>query len=149
MRTLAIVLAALVLFGCAAPAAQEIEVTRIVEVTRVVKADCPPCPACPACPACPEAQRCPTQAVAAPAAGEAEAPKRTGSFLVGPEIAPGIWRSEGTGESCWIQVKDLSGKVVDISGDPPGGTIRIPAGDLIVVIDAILNPDCTWEYLKP
>jgi hypothetical protein len=72
--------------------------------------------------------------------------------MVGVDIAPGIWRSSGTGSegsnSCWVDVKDLSGETKDIQGDPPGGTPRIPEGDWIIVFGT-LSPSCTWAFLKP
>jgi len=76
--------------------------------------------------------------------------KRDGSYMVGTEIAPGIWRSSGgsSDEECWIQIKKLSGDLVGIAGDLPGGTIRIPDGEYIVYIGGGSGNLCTWSFLK-
>jgi hypothetical protein len=79
------------------------------------------------------------------------ADKGDGSYMVGTEIAPGIWRSGGgnSDEKCWIQIKKLSGDLMGIAGDLPGGTIRIPAGEYIVYIGGGSGNKCTWSFLKP
>jgi len=77
--------------------------------------------------------------------------KKDGSFMVGTEITPGIWRSSGGDpkDKCWIQIKTLSGDLVDIAGDLPGGTIRIPTGQYIVYIGGGSGNLCTWTFLTP
>jgi hypothetical protein len=71
--------------------------------------------------------------------------KGEGSYLVGVDIAPGVWRSGGS-NLCPLELDDLSGKMIHFKYDPPGSTFRIPAGDYQV---EIMNNDCTWTFLKP
>jgi hypothetical protein len=80
-----------------------------------------------------------------------KADKGDGSYMVGSEIAAGIWRS-GDGSSsdeCWLTIKNLSGDLVNITGELPGATIRIPAGQYIVYIGGGSGNKCTWSYLLP
>jgi hypothetical protein len=79
-----------------------------------------------------------------------KAAKGDGSYRTGPNIAPGIWQSSGSGsEECWIVINNLDGDLIDIQGNPAGSTIRIPAGDYIVVIGGGSGNLCTWRFLQP
>jgi len=109
-----------------------IEVTRQVEVIREVIVT-----ATPSGP----------QATPQPTADSTTADKGKGSYLVGSEIAPGIWRSSGSG-TCDLTINDLSGELVDIALDPVGATFRVPDGQYVVVITSALG-SCTWGYLQP
>jgi hypothetical protein len=158
MKRLLIVLPAvvLILLGCATPetVVRTVEVTVVVPVTVEVPATCPDCPTCLTCITCPTP--CPSTGPTAPTEVPVDhalkAPKGAGSYMVGVDIAAGVWRSSGTGggslNSCYVEVKDLSGETEDIQGDPPGGTIRVPEGDWIVVFNAV-SSGCTWTFLKP
>lgn len=77
--------------------------------------------------------------------------KKDGSYMVGSEIAPGIWRSSGgsASEECWSRVETFSGDLEEISGELPGGTIRIPDGQYIVYIGGGSGNKCTWSFLMP
>ncbi len=77
--------------------------------------------------------------------------KRDGSYMVGSEIAAGIWRSSGgsADDECWLTIKTFSGDLVDITGELPGATIRIPAGEYIVYIGGGSGNKCVWSFLKP
>lgn len=72
-------------------------------------------------------------------------PKEDGFYIVGEEIAPGVWRSSPGLEGChWARYNDsnnLLGEYVGLSG----GVIRIRDTDYIVMLDG-----CgTWTYLGP
>jgi hypothetical protein len=71
--------------------------------------------------------------------------------MVGTEISPGIWRSKGgsSDEECAFQIDTLSGDLVGISYQLPGGTIRIPAGQYIVYIGGGSGNLCTWSFFSP
>jgi hypothetical protein len=86
-----------------------------------------------------------------PTIDKTKADKTDGSYMVGSEIAPGIWRSRGgeADEECWITVKTYGGDLKAIAGDLPGGTIRIPSGEYIVYIGGGSGNKCTWSLLKP
>ena len=73
--------------------------------------------------------------------------KGEGSYLIGSDIAPGIWRSSGSGE-CYLEVDNLSGDLLNNSLNPAGATFRIPAGDYLIVISSALG-NCTWSYFAP
>ena len=119
-----------------------VEVTRIVVVTATFSG--------PTETYTPTTTLAPT-ATPRPTIDQTKADKIDGSYMVGTEIAAGIWRSGGglPNEKCWIQIKTLSGDLVDIAGDLPGGTIRIPAGNNIVYIGGGSGNKCTWTFLKP
>lgn len=72
-----------------------------------------------------------------------KAPKGRGSYLVGVEMAPGIWRSSGTEDTCYLKLNSLAGELEDIVGDPPGSTFSVPVGDYIVIISG-----CEWMFYK-
>jgi hypothetical protein len=80
-----------------------------------------------------------------------KADKRDGSYMVGSEISPGIWRSSGGSpdENCWLSIKDFGGDLVDITGELPGATIRIPNGEYMVYIGGGSGNKCVWSFLKP
>jgi hypothetical protein len=72
-------------------------------------------------------------------------PKEDGFYIVGEEIAPGVWRSSPGLEDChWARYNasnNLLGEYEGISG----GVIRIRDTDYIVMLDG-----CgTWTYLGP
>ena len=109
------------------PVEIEVEVTRIVEVEIVGDAPAP----------------IPSGAAFDPKQG-------TGVYLVGVDIAPGIWRSSGTGDSdgdCWLRVNNLGGDYETASIEPVGVSHRIPAGDFQVVLNKY-SPECTWTYVS-
>jgi hypothetical protein len=80
-----------------------------------------------------------------------KADRGDGSYLVGTEIAAGIWRSSGgsPNDECWLTIKTLSGDLVDITGQLPGATIRILSGQYIVYIGGGSGNMCTWSFLMP
>jgi hypothetical protein len=86
-----------------------------------------------------------------PTIDQTKADKRDGSYMVGTEIAAGIWRSSGglPSEECWLTIKTLSGDLKAITGELPGATIRIPASQYIVYIGGGSGNQCTWSFLMP
>lgn len=86
-----------------------------------------------------------------PTVDQTKADKRDGSYMVGTEIATGIWRSSGGSPSkeCALEIKNFSGDLVDITYTLPGATIRIPAGQYMVYIGGGSGNQCTWSFLMP
>lgn len=54
-----------------------------------------------------------------------KAPKGDGFFLVGPEIAHGIWRSEGEYNKCYWKVTDVKGNIISNFIGTAGGTVYL------------------------
>jgi len=82
--------------------------------------------------------------------GSAFDPKGAGVYLAGVDMAPGIWRSSGTGDSdgeCWLLVYDLAGERSGGGIEPVGFSLRIPAGDLQIIIGEY-SPGCTWTWIS-
>jgi len=76
--------------------------------------------------------------------------KDSGSYLVGSEIAPGIWRSvvASSDRDCYLEISTLGGRLVNNTFDPLGGTIRIPDGEYLVVIPSG-GSGCIWTFFQP
>jgi hypothetical protein len=73
------------------------------------------------------------------------APRGDGSYLVGLEIAPGIWESTGTGSDCHWARLDGSLEVIDSHFGAAGGTVTIQQTDYRVEF-----ANCgSWRYLGP
>lgn len=71
--------------------------------------------------------------------------KNDGFYLINLDIAPGIWRSTGTGDDCYWAVTDQRGDIIDNHFGMSGGTAYIPSSGFQVEFD-----DCgTWQYLSP
>ena len=76
-------------------------------------------------------------------ASDAYEPKESGFYTVGIEIAPGLWRSTGTGNSCYYAKLDEFQDINDNHFGNSGVTINIFESDYEVEFT-----DCgTWEYL--
>ena len=74
---------------------------------------------------------------------DAEAPKDSGFYTVGVEIAPGLWRSTGDGDSCYVARLDENQDPIDNNFGNAGITVNIQPTDYEVEFN-----DCgTWEYL--
>lgn len=71
--------------------------------------------------------------------------KSNGFFLVGEDIAPGVWRSTGTGDDCYWSITARDGDIIQNHFGLAGGTAYIPASAFQVEFE-----DCGgWEYLGP
>lgn len=163
MKTLLLILLTSLLVGCApklveVPVTQlvEVAVTRPVEVTReivvtrnvIVTKLIEVTPISTSTPLGPTATLQPTR-TPIPTPDLTRQPKGEGSYLAGKEMALGVWRStritnDFMDGDCYISVEDFGGDIYNNSLSPLGATIRIPAGDYIVLVD-----NCVWEFLQP
>src|SRR5688572_17427405 len=135
-------------------------VTQIVEITRLVPVTVTPTPTPLMTPTpsntptiTPTATDTPlptntpnaAQTSTAEAFGELVEPKGDGFYLVNVDIAPGVWRSNGTGDGCYWATTRQTGSIIDNHFGASGGTAYIAASAFQVEFD-----DCgTWEYLSP
>jgi hypothetical protein len=119
-----------------------VEVTRLVVVTATYSG--------PTETSTPTATLAPT-ATTIPTVDQTKADKIDGSYMVGTEIAAGIWRSSGgsPNKECALEIKNFSGDLVDITYTLPGATIRIPAGQYMVYIGGGSGNKCIWSFLMP
>jgi len=75
----------------------------------------------------------------------AAAPKSDGFYTVGIEIAPGQWRSTGTGSGCYWARLNAFQDIIDNHFGNAGGTVTVSSGDYEVYFDG-----CgTWEFVGP
>ena len=51
--------------------------------------------------------------------------KGDGFYLVGVDIAPGVWRSSGTGDRCYWAVTRANGDIIDNHFGMSGGTAYV------------------------
>jgi hypothetical protein len=71
--------------------------------------------------------------------------KGDGFYLVNVDIAPGVWRSTGTGDRCYWSVTEANGDIIDNHYGMSGGTAYISPNGFQVQFE-----DCgTWEFLSP
>jgi hypothetical protein len=71
------------------------------------------------------------------------APHGDGFYLVGVDIAPGLWRSNGTGNDCYWERLTRTGDIIDNHFGLAGGTVNISTTDF-----QFHAQDCgQWEYL--
>jgi len=72
------------------------------------------------------------------------ADKEAGNYLVGVDIAPGLWRNNGTSDSCYWTINDKFGGIINNYFGMGGGTMYIPAGAFSVRLER----ECgTWTYM--
>ena len=70
--------------------------------------------------------------------------KSPGFYLVGSEISPGVWRSLGTGDSCYWAITTRTGSIINNHFGMAGGTMFIPS----TAFEVELTQDCgRWTYL--
>jgi hypothetical protein len=68
-----------------------------------------------------------------------------GFYLVNLEIAPGLWRSQGTQDDCYWEIDTRTGDIINNHFGMAGGTMYIPESAFQVRLE-----DCgTWVYLGP
>lgn len=66
-----------------------------------------------------------------------------GFYLIGIDIAPGVWRSMGTGDSCYWSITTKTDSIINNHFGMSGGTMYVPASGYQVQLE-----DCgTWTYL--
>lgn len=69
----------------------------------------------------------------------------SGIYLVGVDIAPGVWRSTAGHDDCYWSRTDKTGDIIDNFYGMSGGTIYISPSDFQVELD-----DCgIWTWLSP
>ncbi len=72
------------------------------------------------------------------------APKEDGHYLINVDIAPGVWRSHGTGNACYWEVTTATGDIISYDLGMAGGAAYIPPTGFEVTFEW-----CgTWTYLK-
>ena len=70
--------------------------------------------------------------------------KSPGFYLVGLEIAPGVWRSNGSGDGCYWAITNRTGDILTNFYGMAGGTLYVPSDGFQVE----LQRGCgDWEYL--
>lgn len=72
-------------------------------------------------------------------------PKGDGFYLIGVDIAPGTWRSQGDGTGCYWSVTDRKGKILDNDFGMAGGTAYLPASGFQVEFKGCGR----WVFLSP
>jgi hypothetical protein len=74
-----------------------------------------------------------------------KASREDGIWLVGVDIAPGLWRNNGTGDGCYWQRSTMTGDIIDNHFGQGGGTVYILKSDF-----QFETHDCgTWTYIRP
>lgn len=73
-----------------------------------------------------------------------KAPRGNGFYLVGVDIAPGVWRSDGTQDDCYWSVTQADGDIIDNHFGMAGGTCYISPNAFQVQFE-----DCgTWTFIQ-
>src|SRR5690242_1563843 len=62
-----------------------------------------------------------------PTVDPSEQQKSDGFYLVGSEIAPGVWRSTGRNDQCYWSVTTRTGDIIENHYGMSGGTMYVPA----------------------
>jgi hypothetical protein len=71
--------------------------------------------------------------------------KGDGFYVVNMDIAPGIWRSTGTGDDCYWEVTQANGDIIDNHFGMSGGTVYITPTAFQVQFE-----DCgEWVFFSP
>lgn len=70
--------------------------------------------------------------------------KIDGFYLVGKNIAPGVWKSNGTGPGCYWSVTTATGDIMNNHFGQAGGTAYIPPEAFQVEF----NGCGTWSFLQ-
>lgn len=70
--------------------------------------------------------------------------KGNGFYLIGVDIAPGVWRSQGSGDKCYWAVTRSNGDIMDNHFGMAGGTAYLPTNGFQVEFN-----DCgTWVFIS-
>ena len=71
--------------------------------------------------------------------------KNNGFYLVNIDIAPGVWRSTGTGDSCYWEITTTTGDIISNHFGMSSGTMYIPITSFQVMLE-----NCgIWEFISP
>jgi len=71
--------------------------------------------------------------------------KGPGYYLVGKDIASGVWRSNGTGNDCYWEIDTLTGDIINNHFGLAGGTMYIPPTAFQVRMEAGCG---NWAFLQ-
>lgn len=85
------------------------------------------------------------QTATAVAFGRLIADHPSGIYLVNVDIAPGVWRNNGTGNDCYWERTTRTGDIIDNHFGQTGGTMFISPSDFAVR----MNNCGAWTYLGP
>lgn len=70
---------------------------------------------------------------------------RDGNYLIGVDIAPGVWRNDGSSDNCYWTRNTRTGDIIDNYLGAGGGTAYIGPNDF-----SFRSERCnTWTYLGP
>jgi hypothetical protein len=84
-------------------------------------------------------------AIGTPTPNPLQRDKSDGFYLVGVEIAPGVWRSQGNSDNCYWSINTRTGDIIKNYFGMAGGTMYIPSTAFQVTLQ-----DCgNWVYLGP
>ncbi len=128
--------------------------TIAVEVTRIVMVTATPTPTplhTPTNTPTPTKTGTPTKTPNATQTAEAKltaklrADKGDGFYLVNVDVAPGVWRSQGTGDKCYWATTTKTGKIIDNHYGMAGGTAFISASAFQVEF----NGCGKWVFVSP
>jgi hypothetical protein len=72
-------------------------------------------------------------------------PHEDGFYLVNIDIAPGVWRSQGTGDNCYWEITTKTGDVTSNHFGMAGGTAYISP----MAFQISFERCGTWIYLGP
>jgi hypothetical protein len=71
--------------------------------------------------------------------------KDDGLYLINVDIASGVWRSTGSGESCYWEITAKTGDIISNYFGTAGGTVTIPADGYQIRFE-----NCgKWVFLNP
>ena len=154
MRDVIGLVLAVVLLAACAPEPVEIPVTRLIEVTRPVEITREVVitryvVATKLIEVTPIATQGPTRTPAPtftprPTIDRLKASRGSGFYLIGVDIAPGVWRSEAGHENCYWSRNSKSGDILDNHFGMSGGTVYLRSSDYSIELD-----DCgTWTWLS-
>jgi hypothetical protein len=74
-----------------------------------------------------------------------QADKHQGIYLVGVDIAPGVWRSTGSGDDCYWEITRMNGSIINNHYGMAGGTMYIAPSAFQVSMEY----DCgDWTFLQ-
>jgi hypothetical protein len=71
--------------------------------------------------------------------------RNDGFYLINVDIAPGIWRSNGTGNDCYWSVTEADGDIIENHFGQAGGTAYLPSNGFQVEFNGCGD----WEYIGP
>jgi len=87
-----------------------------------------------------------SQTPSAPTQPPLTADHNPGIYLVNVDIAPGVWRNNGTEKGCYWEITDRQGKIIQNFFGQAGGTIYIPQNAFQITLEERCG---TWTYLGP